>query len=130
MVSKIDLAVVAALVAGCAFWIERGHRITIDAPTPSELAAAPAADACPDNDRGPYSARCLAFLKGDSDPPTGWQIVAVRMSAMPAQESPPYESPHESKRADLSAAACPGNDNMPYPADCLRFLSGPRWRPE
>src|SRR4051812_20648065 len=121
MVSKVDLAVVAALVAGCAFWIERGHRITIDAPTAFELAAAPTPDACPDNDRGPYSADCLAFLKGGSDPPAGWQIVAVRMPAMPD---------YESKRADLSAAACPANDSMPYPPDCLRFLTGPFWRPE
>jgi hypothetical protein len=121
MVSKVDLAVVAALIAGCTFWIERGHRITIDAPTPSELAATPAAKACPDNDRGPYSADCLAFLKGDSDPPAGWQIVVVRTAAMPA---------YESKRPDLSAAACPVNDNMPYPPDCLRFLSGPLWRPD
>jgi hypothetical protein len=121
MVSKVDLAVVAALVAGCAFWIERGHRITIDAPTPSELARSPAAGACPDSDRGPYSADCLAFLKGDSDPPAGWQIVVARM---------PVTLAYEPRRADLSAAACPVNDNMPYPADCLSFLSGPFWRPD
>jgi hypothetical protein len=121
MVSKVDIAVVAALVAGCAFWIEQGHRITIDAPTPSELAVAPTAAACPDNDRAPYSADCLAFLKGDSDPPVGWQIVVVRMPAAPA---------YEPRRPELSAAACPGNDNMPYPPDCLKFLSGPLWRPD
>jgi hypothetical protein len=121
IVSKIDLVVVAALIAGCAFWIERGHRITIDAPAPFELATSPAAGACPDNDRGPYSADCLAFLKGDSNPPAGWQIVVVRMPAIPA---------YEPRRTDLSAAACPVNDNMPYPPDCLSFLSGPLWRPE
>ena len=45
--SKVDLAVVAALVAGCAFWIERGHRITIDAPTPRPQVRVPTAIAVP-----------------------------------------------------------------------------------
>jgi hypothetical protein len=120
MVSKVDLAVVAALIAGCAFWVERGHRITIDAPTQFELAAPPAG-ACPDSDRGPYSADCLAFLKGNSDPPAGWQIVVARM---------PVALAYEQRRTDLSAAACPINDNTPYPPDCVSFLSGPLWRPD
>jgi hypothetical protein len=121
MVSKIDLAVVAALVVGGALWIERGHRITVDAPAPFELAVARAVDSCSDNDRVPYSANCLAYLKGDSDTATGWQVAPIRLAAVPA---------HEPIRTDLGRAACPGNDNMPYPADCLRYLSGPLWRPE
>jgi len=121
MVSKVDLAVVAALLVGGALWIERGHRITVDAPTPSELAVARAVDSCSDNDRVPYSARCLAYLKGDSGTAKGWRVVTIRVAAAPA---------HEPIRTDLGRAACPGNDNMPYPADCLRYLSGPLWRPE
>jgi hypothetical protein len=27
-------------------------------------------------------------------------------------------------RSDLAAAACPDNDNMPYPAGCVSFLQG------
>jgi len=27
-------------------------------------------------------------------------------------------------RSELAAAACPDNDNMPYPAGCLSFLQG------
>jgi hypothetical protein len=122
MVSKVDLAVVAALVAGCAFWIERGHRIIIDAPTPFELTAAPPASACPDNDRGPYSADCLAFLKGNSETVTGWRIAAA--------DRAPKAHIYPARRAELSSAACPVSDNMPYPPDCLSFLTGPFWRPE
>jgi len=63
--SKLDLAIVVALVAGCAFWIERGQRVVIDAPTQSELAAAVvAAAACPDSDSMPYSMDCIRFLSG------------------------------------------------------------------
>jgi hypothetical protein len=119
MVSKVDLAVVAAVIVGGALWIERGHRITVDAPTASELAVARAVDSCSDNDRVPYSAKCLAYLKGDSDTATGWRVATVRV----VQARQP-------SRTDVGRAACPGNDNMPYPADCLRYLSGPLWRPE
>ena len=120
MVSKFDLAVVAAILVGGTLWIERGHRITVDAPTPSELAVARAVNSCSDNDRVPYSANCLAYLKGDSDAAKGAQVATMRVVA-PAREP---------MRTDLGRAACPGNDNMPYPADCLRYLSGPLWRPE
>jgi hypothetical protein len=121
MVSKVDLAVVTALAVGCAFWIERGHRIIIDAPTPSELAASPPA-ACPDNDRVPYSAGCIAFLKGDSDTPIGWRIATT--------EREPKALVYSTKRPEPSSESCPDNDNGPYPRACIRFLSGPFWRPE
>jgi len=58
--SKLDLAIIVALLAGCAFWVEQGHRVVIDAPSPSELAAT----ACADNDTMPYSANCLLFMYG------------------------------------------------------------------
>jgi hypothetical protein len=122
MVSKLDLAVVAALVAGCAFWIEQGHRITIDAPTESELAEAPSATACPDNDRVPYSVACLAFLKGGSEMETGWRIATT--------EPTPKALVYSTKRPEPSSASCPDNDSVPYPPDCIKFLSGPFWRPE
>src|SRR5215468_3221069 len=102
MVSKVDLAVVAALAAGCAFWIEQGHRITIDAPTPSELAEAPSAAACPDNDRVPYSADCLAFLKGGNETEMGWRIATT--------EREPKALVYPPRRLELSSAACPAND--------------------
>lgn len=121
MVSKVDLAVVTALAVGCVFWIERGHRITIDAPTPSELAASPPA-ACPDNDRVPYSADCLAFLKGNRETEIGWRIATI--------EREPKALVYPPRRLELSSEACPRNDNIPYPPECLSFLTGPFWRPE
>jgi hypothetical protein len=122
MVSKVDLAVIFAVVAGYAFWFERGHRIVIDAPTPSELATASAAVACPDNDRAPYSADCLAFLKGNRDTAMGWRIVAADRKPTPLI--------YPARHTELTSAECPNNDSIPYPPNCLRFMSGPFWRPE
>jgi hypothetical protein len=83
MLSKLDLAIIVVLAAGCAFWIEQGQRVVIDAPTPSELAAAAAAPACPDNDSVPYSANCLLFLSG-----TNWQAtIAEKAAAQPTQQA-------------------------------------------
>jgi hypothetical protein len=52
LVSKFDLAVIVAAVAGGALWIEHRHRVVIDAPASAELAAHAVA-ACPDNDNVP-----------------------------------------------------------------------------
>ena len=119
--SKLDLAIVVALVAGCAFWIERGQRVVIDAPTQSELAAAAvAAAACPDSDSVPYSLDCIVFMSG-----TNWRSnpaeTADRQPARPAAVSPPDAFP------------CPERDNVPYSDACLAYLQGAttlgmRWR--
>jgi hypothetical protein len=122
MVSKIDVAVIAASFAGCTFWIEQGHHIAIDAPTPSELAGAAPAAACPDNDRVPYSAACLAFLAGDNHTTPGWRI-ATTDRIISALVFPPGNT-------EINSAACPDNDNVPYPSNCLRFMSGYFWRPD
>ena len=74
--SKLDLAIVVALVAGCAFWIERGQRVFIDAPTQSELAAAAAAAACSDSDSVPYSMDCIRFMSG-----TSWHAMSTSGAA-------------------------------------------------
>ena len=127
MVSKLDLAVIVALVAGCALWVENGHRVIIDAPTEDELAAVAAAAACPDNDTVPYSARCLEFLKGASVSGTSWQ-------ANEPAATVPTDAPRHTEVASLvPGAACPHNDNVPYSAGCLAFLKGAtetgmRWR--
>jgi hypothetical protein len=122
MVSKIDLAVIAVAFAGCAFWLEQGHHVVIDAPTLSELAAASSAAACPDNDRVPYGAACLAFLTGDSHMALGWRTAAADHNLTLVVDPPGHPQ--------INSAACPDNDNVPYPPDCLRFLSGYFWRPE
>lgn len=121
--SKLDLAIVVALVAGCAFWIERGQRVVIDAPTQSELAAAAiAAAACPDNDSMPYSVDCILFMSG-----TNWRMseettTAASQPARPAEVSPPAAGP-----------PCPDRDTVPYSDACLAYLQGAtslgmRWR--
>ena len=38
--SKLDLAIIAAVIVGGALWIERGHRIVIEAPAPADIVAA------------------------------------------------------------------------------------------
>jgi hypothetical protein len=112
--SKLDLAIVVTLVAGCAFWIERGQRVVIDAPTQSELAAAAAvaAAACPDSDSMPYSMDCIRFMSG-----TRWHAIGSA-----AAESRP------ARPADASAPAgsspCPERDDGPYSDACLAYLQG------
>jgi hypothetical protein len=125
MVSKVDVAVIAALAAGCALWIERGHNIIIDAPTESELAAAAAAAACPESDNVPYSVRCLDFLGG----------FAASGMRRPAAEPPngAVPAPHAEVPPQAGPAPCPDRDDMPYSASCLAFLQGAteagmRWR--
>jgi hypothetical protein len=76
-VSKFELAVIAATIAGAALWIEQGHRIVIDAPAQTELAARAPAAACPDNDNVPYSASCIAFLEGGSTTRMLWRANAA-----------------------------------------------------
>jgi hypothetical protein len=117
--SKLDLAIGIALIAGCVFWIERGHRVVIDAPTQAELAAATAAAAaCPDNDSTPYSADCILFMSG-----TNWRAnsaeTASPQPALPAEASPIGAS-----------SPCPERDDIPYSAACLAYLQGAgvRWR--
>ena len=113
MASRLDIAVLLALVAGAALWIEQGHWVVIDAPTPSELAAAPTA-ACAENDDVPYTANCLAFLFGKN-----WRSDAQNAAAM-------SDGPARENRMSRLAAptACPDRDDVPYSADCLAFLQG------
>ena len=68
MVSKFDLAVIVAAVAGGALWIEQRHHVVIDAPASSQLAARAPAAACPDNDNVPYSAGCIGFWEAAISP--------------------------------------------------------------
>ncbi len=83
MLSKFDLAVIIAAIAGGAFWLEYCHRTVIEAPTLAELVTA--APACPDNDNVPYSESCLAFLDGGSTSAFHWQrSAAARPAATPS----------------------------------------------
>jgi len=121
--SKLDLAIVVVLVAGCAFWIERGQRVVIDAPTQSELAAAAvAAAACPDNDSLPYSMDCILFMSG-----TKWRSNPAETAAANSQPASAAVSP------PAASAPCPERDTVPYSDACLAYLQGAtalgmRWR--
>ena len=113
--SKLDLAIVVTLVAGCAFWIERGQRVVIDAPTQSELtaAAAVAAAACPDNDSMPYSMDCIRFMSGTSWRAMSMGAAADSQPARPAQAS-----------LATGSSPCPERDDVAYSDACLAYLQG------
>jgi hypothetical protein len=102
---KLDLVIVAVAIAGGALWIERGHRVVIDAPVAAELRLPQAAPACPDNDTMPYDARCLDYLNIPAQPPVRLRVVTARQQ-------------------EVRAAPCPDNDKVPYSASCLAFLKG------
>jgi hypothetical protein len=111
--SKLDLAIVVALVAGCAFWIERGQRVVIDAPTQSELAAAAAEVACPDSDSMPYSMDCIRFMSG-----TSWHAISTGAAA----DSQPARPGGANSPA--ASSPCPERDDLPYSDACLAYLQG------
>jgi hypothetical protein len=112
MASRLDIAVILALVAGAALWIEQGHWVVIDAPTPSELATP--TSACAENDDVPYTASCLAFLFGKN-----WRSDA--QNAATTSDDPAREFGTVSLAA---SSACPDRDDVPYSAGCLAFLQG------
>jgi hypothetical protein len=112
---KLGPAVIVAAIAGAVLWIEHGHSIVTDAPTPAELTASRAAMACPDNENVPYGETCIVFMQGDVASDRRWWVNSG--------ESTPAVSP------DAPGPACSGNENVPYSANCIRFMSGWFWRP-
>jgi hypothetical protein len=118
-----NIAVILTLVGAGTIWIEQGHRVVIDLPTPSELAAVAATTVtvCPEKDNVPYSVDCLAFLFGRS-----WQSDVPNTAP---EENPPLQTGGDT----LAAAPCPDRDDVPYSAACLAYLQGAtalgmRWR--
>ena len=78
VVSKLDLAVIVAAIAGGALWIEHGHRIDHRSAGSRRIRRAAPAAACPDNDNVPYSAGCIAFLGSGYASGMRWQAIAPR----------------------------------------------------
>ena len=115
VILKLGPAVIVAAIAGAVLWIEHGHRIVTDAPTPAELAASRAATACPDNENVPYGENCIVFMQGDAASDRRWRVNSG--------ESTPAGS------SDAPGPACYPNENVPYSANCIRFMSGWFWRP-
>jgi hypothetical protein len=119
VLSKLDLALVAVVAAGM-LWLEHDHRVFIGTPAAAE-AAPPAASVCPDTDDVPFSADCIKLIDGGVLPD-----IHVGLSAA---GSAPAVSPDPQERAALHASACPpSNENAPYSADCIKFLSGWYWQ--
>ena len=118
MVSKLDVAVVAAALGCAIISAERANDVTIDAPTPAEVALRDADAACPNNDSVPYTARCLTFV-GSKHTPDWAERISLAQSRIAAATS---------AEAAVSGSECPDNDNKPYPPACIRFLSGWFWR--
>lgn len=107
-------AVITAAAMCGLMWVERGNRVSIDAPISAEITLRAAASACPNNDSVPYTASCLAFM-GSSDEPNWDGIMSSRER---------WRSLATSKHS----SECPDNDNEPYPPGCVTFLSGWFWR--
>ena len=122
---RLDLAAMAASIAGAVLWIEHGHHINIETPTGAAFAA-PVAAICPDSENVPYSADCIVFMQGDGASDMRWRVNAAIRA--------PAEQPSTPKNVELTAvaseAACADNDNVPYTARCLVFISGWFCRPD
>jgi hypothetical protein len=118
VLSKLDLAIVAVVAAGI-LWIEHEHRIFIGTPAAAEVAG-PAASACPETDSVPFSADCLAFI--DRGP-------APEVRARVGMAGTAGRSIAASRHAEQAGACPPSNENAPYSASCIRFLSGWYWQP-
>jgi len=116
--SRIRVAIAVA-VAGGMLWIEHSHRISIALPSAVE-SIDPAAAVCPENDSVPFSAACMAIIaSAGSD---------VRAATGEAASGPSVPA-DVSVRVGMSGPACPpNNENRPYSAKCLRFLSGWFWQ--
>jgi hypothetical protein len=111
VISKLDLAVIVASIAGTLVWVEHAHRIVTDAPTPAERAA------CPDNENVPYSKTCIDFMQG------GNVATDLRWRVRSTERAP-------AALLDAPGQACPpNNENVPYSATCIKFMSGRFWRP-
>jgi hypothetical protein len=115
---KFAPAIVAAVAVGM-LWIEHGHRIVV--ATPASADDTPATAACPDSDSVPFSADCIAFIEGGSA-----SSVIRAISA-----TPPSEVTRDRRvQADPASPPCPAsNENAPYSARCIKFLSGWYWQP-
>jgi hypothetical protein len=115
---------IVASIAGAALWIEHGHQIFTDAPTPTELSSLAAAAACPDSENIPYDASCIAFMQGGVASDRRGRVNAEEKVAA-AQSSPK----HIELISPALGAACPDNENTPYSANCIAYLTGWFWQP-
>jgi hypothetical protein len=96
-------------------WIEHGHRVVIGSRAAADVSA-PLAQACSD-ETSARDANCVAFADDDGS-------LGLRPRETLAASSS-SASDDRVRRRGRTAAACPeSNENGPYSADCLRFISG------
>jgi hypothetical protein len=114
---KFAPAIVVALAVGM-LWIEHDHRIVV--ATPASADDTPTTAACPDSDSVPFSADCIAFIEDGA---------SSNIRATGAAR--PLEVTHDRRpQTDPVSPACPvSNENAPYSARCIKFLSGWYWQP-
>jgi hypothetical protein len=119
VLSKLDLALMAVIAVGL-LWIEHEHRVIIGTPAAAE-GAPPAASVCPASDDVPFSADCIAFIGGGASLyGHGRTSAAAGASAV---------TPDAERHGDPHGPPCPAsNEDAPYTARCLRFLSGWYWQ--
>ena len=104
------------------FWIEHEHRISIGTPAAAEVAPS-AVPACPETDDVPLGAECMAFIDGGgaSDMRSPARAGGRAVAPLPGAQQPKLSR----------APACPAsNENGPYSANCITFLSGWYWHPD
>jgi hypothetical protein len=92
---------------------------------PRESDALAAAKACPDSENVPYTATCLAFLKGSAGSEMLWRPNAPERALA--------EQPSEPRAVELSSVAprtgCADTDAVPYSKGCIAFMTGWFWQP-
>jgi hypothetical protein len=124
VLSKLDLAIMA-VIAGVLLWIEHENRIVVATPAAAE-AAPPGASVCPESDSVPFSPDCLAFIEGHP----AFAVRALSVKATATDDAPAASSGAQQRTESTAAAPCPtSNENAPYSARCLSFLSGWYWHP-
>ena len=117
LISKSKLVIISAAAVGVV-WIN--HRNSFNVQDVQSEQTVRVASLCPDYESVPHSSECLKFL-GTSD------VLPVRWRAITTENTPPM-SPDPP--GELHRPACPpNNENVPYSAECLRFLSGWFWHP-
>jgi hypothetical protein len=114
---------IAAAIAAAMIWVEHGHRVDIVTSSPPEVAGRAAA--CPENESVPHSADCFMFIQGGIAPDARSRLNASGLNASESVREVSLDAPgHEPPRPPCP----PNNENVPYSASCLRFMSGWFWQ--
>jgi hypothetical protein len=120
VVSKLDVAFVLAVAAGL-LWIEHNNRVIIGTPAAAE-GAPPAASVCPARDDVPFSMACLKYIEGGVLPPLHPPVKPVTITSSVSLDANGVAKSH-------GPPCPPSNEDAPYSAACIKFMSGWFWQP-